>query len=386
VTTQSNPRPESPGAPAGEGSGDRLTVLHVAESFGGGVATSIHGMIASAPEADHTVLILRRRSHFGHSERLPGVTYIDAGDRVGLVRGLRELARNYRRLRPDIVHAQSSYAGAYVRALPQIPRSKIVYTPHCFAFERTDLGRSKRAALRLAERTLARRTGTLLAASEYEGRLATSLSGRWRVIPAVNTPNLPDELVNTARSPDRSHRVRVTAVGRICWQKDPAFFMDVVRTAQRHDVDVDWMWIGDGDTDLRAGLEDLGVTVTGWLDRAATLQALAASHVCLHTAAWEVGVPMTVLESAGIGLPCVVRSLASIDGDPVAIHIDSPEEAVQEISRLCQSEEWIRQSKLTQEAFVNISTDRRMVNALALAYRRSPSDAPASTDVNATSA
>ncbi len=316
VATQANPRAESPGSSTRKRTGDQLTVLHVAESFGGGVATSIHGMIASAPDADHTVLILRRRSHFGHTERRTGVTYIDAGDRVGLVRGLLELARAYRQLRPDIVHAQSSYAGAYVRALPQIPRSAIVYTPHCFAFERTDLAHSKRAILRVVERMLAWRTGTLLAASEYEGRLASSLSSRWRVIRAVNTPNLPDELVDTAQSPNPSDRVRVTAVGRICWQKDPAFFMDVVRLAQRRDLDVDWMWIGDGDTDLRTGLERAGVTVTGWQDRAATLEALASSHICLHTAAWEVGVPMTVLESAGIGLPCVVRSLASIDGDP----------------------------------------------------------------------
>lgn len=378
-------RIEWPVSPAPKPSRDRLTVLHVSESFGGGVAASIHGMIASTPEAEHTVLILRRRPHFGHTERRDGVTYIDAGERVGLFRSLQQLERTYRELRPDIVHAQSSYAGAYVRALLPIPRAVIVYTPHCFAFERTDLSRSKRAVLRTVERMLAWRTGTLLAASEYEGRLADSLSGRWRVIRAINTPDLPDELVGSAQSPGRSDRVRVTAVGRICRQKDPEFFMDVVRIARRRGADVDWTWIGDGEAHLRAELEHLGVTVTGWQDRVAALQILASCHICLHTAAWEIGVPMTVLESAGIGLPSVVRSLASIDDDRIGIHVDSPAHAVSEISLLCQTEEWMRQSKLTKEAFINISTDRRMANALVLAYRWPSSSPPALTTVNPTS-
>jgi glycosyltransferase involved in cell wall biosynthesis len=370
------------GSPAPEPSRDRLTVLHVSESFGGGVATSIHGMIASAPEAEHTVLILRRRPHLGHQERRDGVTYIDAGEQVGFFHSLQQLAQAYRELRPDIVHAQSSYAGAYVRALLSIPRAEIVYTPHCFAFERVDLSSAKRAVLRMVERMLAWRTGTLLAVSEHEGRLADSLSGRWRVVRALNTPDLPDELMDSAQSPGPLDRVRVTAVGRICRQKDPEFFMDVVRIARRRGVDVDWTWIGDGEAHLRAGLENLGVTVTGWQDRVAGLQVLASSHICLHTAAWEVGVPMTVLEAAGMGLPSVVRSMASIDGDHIGIHVDSPAHAVSEISLLCQTEEWIRQSKQTKEAFVNVSTDRRMANALALAYQRQSLSGPAPTTIN----
>jgi glycosyltransferase involved in cell wall biosynthesis len=342
-------------------------------------------MIASAPEAEHTVLILRRRPHFGHTERRDGVTYIDAGERVGLLHSLQQLAQAYRELRPDIVHAQSSYAGAYVRALLPIPKGVIVYTPHCFAFERMDLSPSKRAVLRMVERMLAWRTGTLFAVSEHEGRLADSLSGRWRVIRAVNTPDLPDELVGSAHSPGPLDRVRVTAVGRICRQKDPEFFMDVVRIARRRGVDVDWTWIGDGEPHLRAGLENLGVTVTGWQDRVAAMQVLASSHICLHTAAWEVGVPMTVLEAAGMGVPSVVRSMASIDGDHIGIHVDSPAHAVSEISLLCQTEEWIRQSKLTEEAFVNISTDRRMADALVLAYRGQSFGPPAPTTINPTS-
>ena len=385
MTTHSNPKSEPRWYRTPQPSRDRLTVLHVSESFGGGVAASIHGMIANAPEAEHTVLILRRRPHFGHTERRDGVTYIDAGEHVGLFRSLQQLAHAYRELRPDIVHAQSSYAGAYVRALPLIPRADIVYTPHCFAFERTDLSASKRVALRTVERMLAWRAGTLLAVSEHEGRLAESLSGRWRVIRAVNTPDLPDQLVDTAQSPGPLDRVRVTAVGRICRQKDPEFFMEVVRIAGRRGLQVDWTWIGDGEAHLRAELENLGVTVTGWQDRVAALEKLASSHICLHTASWEVGVPMTVLEAAGMGLPSVVRSMASIEGDHIGIHVDSPAHAVSEISLLCQTEEWIRQSKMTQEAFVNISTDLRMASALRFAYRGQSSVPRPPTTINQTS-
>jgi hypothetical protein len=91
---------------------------------------------------------------------------------------------------------------------------------------------------------------------------------------------------------------------------------------------------------------------------------------------------MTVLEAAGMGVPSVVRSMASIDGDHIGIHVDSPAHAVSEISLLRQTEEWIRQSKQTREAFINISTDSRMANALALAYRGKSFGPPARTTIH----
>jgi len=360
-----------------------IRVLHVSEAFGGGVAASIHGMAANAPDARHIVLILRHRRHFGHDERLEGITYIDAGKHVPVLRALRCMIRTYRQWAPDVVHVHSSYAGVYVRIVPQIPRSKIVYTPHCYPFEQTNLSRPLAALLRLLERLLARRTGVLLAVSEHEARLAQSLSPRLTVFRAINAPQLPEQVQGSARAPKPSERIVVAAVGRVCPQKDPSYFAEVVRIARKQGTDVDWVWIGDGDSQLRRELEHEGVLVTGWLERESTLQSLSSCHMCLHTAAWEVGMPLTVLEAAGMGIPSVVRALSCMEGVGIGIHVRSPGEAAAQIKRLCDGEHWSIESEASKQAFLSLQADRHLANALAETYRLVASGKPIAAQAKA---
>lgn len=82
-------------------------------------------------------------------------------------------ARRLRRIdadgRFDVVHAHSSKAGGLVRAV--LPRpSRLFYTPNCFAFAAA-FGSTERRLYRLAEQALVPRTGTLIAASEWEREL-----------------------------------------------------------------------------------------------------------------------------------------------------------------------------------------------------------------------
>lgn len=69
----------------------------------------------------------------------------------------------------DVVHAHSSKAGGLVRAaLPR--RERLFYTPHCFAFAASfgALAGVQRLLYRVAEQALVPRTGTLIAASQWE--------------------------------------------------------------------------------------------------------------------------------------------------------------------------------------------------------------------------
>jgi glycosyltransferase involved in cell wall biosynthesis len=356
------------GSPSHSARGRATRVLHVSEAFGGGIAASLHGMVANAPDVEHIVLALPHRRHFGSTERFGDVTFIDSGERVPIARAVEHVARAYREWRPDVVHAHSSYAGVYVRMVPQIPTSAIVYTPHCFAFERTDLSRPKASFLRLVERLLVPRTGVLLAVSEHEGRLAETLSKNWQVIRAINAPQVPDPIRGAARSPGPSERIVVATIGRVCNQKDPAYFSRVVRMAKDRGVDVDWMWIGDGAPEMRRQLEEVGVLVKGWQDRESTLHLLSSCHIYLHTAAWEVGMPLTVFEAAAIGLPLVVRSLASMDDVRIPTQVDSPVEAAREIERLCGRQYWSEQSAVVKQAFASLAVDQKLADSLAEAY------------------
>ena len=343
-------------------------VLHVCESFGAGVASSIHASVTLVPEAEHTILIVPHREHPDGPDPLPGVRYIDCGPRISAAGAMARIVRVYRDWQPDAVHAHSSFAGIYVRAALPVPRSRIVYSPHCFSFEREDLAPSRRSALRLLERAFAPRTGTVVAMSRHEAELARSLSRRLRVLEASYVPDVPTDLVGKASAPAAGEAFVVVDSGRISPQKDPGWFATVVRLARERGLDARWLWIGDGDPQLREELEGAGVEVTGWLERGDVVRAVASGHACLHSAAWETGVPITVLEAAAVGLPVVMRAIDEARDAPVGRLVETPAEAADELVRLTTADDWRQLAEATQRDLAANAPEERLARALRTAY------------------
>ena len=95
------------------------------------------------------------------------------------------LTRIVRELRPDIVHAHSSKAGAVSRLARILhPRVPLVYSPHLYAFAGDFERPSERRAYRAAERLLAPAASRVVCVCEDEARLARSIgpTGRVRVV------------------------------------------------------------------------------------------------------------------------------------------------------------------------------------------------------------
>ena len=110
-------------------------VLHVVEAYGAGVAAVVHDYIASVPEVRHVVLAYRRPGA-QLNERCGALFMEMPAGRAAQVRAVRLAIRT---LQPDVIHAHSSYAGAYVRLAGPRSGARIVYSPHCYGFERRDL-------------------------------------------------------------------------------------------------------------------------------------------------------------------------------------------------------------------------------------------------------
>jgi glycosyltransferase involved in cell wall biosynthesis len=323
---------DDPAEPAGASTPGPLTILHVVESLGSGVATALESHLRSTPGHVHIVLGWRRQGAQTGDE-------LDrfAADVLSLPPGrlaqLRAVRRWVERLRPDIIHAHSSYAGLYVRLLPKRLAAAVVYTPHGFSFERRDVPAPVRGAFWLAEAVLALRGACVAAVGPREAELARRLPGRRPVVYVPNVIRPLRPIPPPARGETGVPRLRLATLGRITPQKDPEFFRRLVLLGRRLELPLEWIWIGGGEPVAERTLRDAGVLVTGWSSRSAALGRLAMADVYVHTAAWE-GAPVSILEAAALGLPIVARRNPALAALGLPSLFDTPEALIDTIRSL----------------------------------------------------
>lgn len=346
---------------------NQSSVLHVIESLGGGVAAVVEDYVAHAPAFTHHVIAARRPGHdiADSIERMASTYVIMEAGHAGRVRQVRRLIRQ---LKPSIVHGHSSLGGVYARLGALGLPTRVVYTPHCFAFERTDVSWATRTAFIAAEAVMSRWTDVVAAVSPREASLARRLGARV----VIHVPNVAGASVavlpkrtgppRAGDSSSRPSRYVIGTLGRISLQKGLPYFIDSVRAARELDLDVDWVWIGAGMPEDEDSLRRAGVQITGWCTRSAAMSHLASLDVYVHTAAWE-GAPISILEAAALGTPVVARALPALEGQPVGIRVQSPEALAAAIAGLIQrpqslSEALARMSERAQFLTPEIQADR----------------------------
>ena len=280
-----------------------MRILHVTECVGGGVARAIDRIPGLAPSHEHFLLSVRPDIQmpsgrgFTRSDILPH----------GHIKRILAVRRTVSELRPDIIHAHSSWAGFYVRAT-HVP-GRIVYQPHGYALEFG--GRLRRLVFATAEWLLAQRESSVAVLSSHEFDVAGRLNPHARRVFVPNVPTVSPSLTHS-----RTRSRRVVMVGRLGHQKDPEYFADLKHYVTSHDPTIEFRWIGDGDPTRRRNLEDAGVTVTGWLDDTALAAELESAGIYAHTGRYE-GFPLSILDAAACGLPVVARAIPAFNGLPM---------------------------------------------------------------------
>jgi glycosyltransferase involved in cell wall biosynthesis len=215
------------------------------------------------------------------------------------------LRRKLVELKPDIVHLHSSFAGFLGRlsTLFCLPSTAFLYSPHCISFIRRDIGRMKRYCFAGLELLACVKSCTYVGCSESECAAIQRYLGRR----AVLIENAADRTV-TARRDWNSDKARskttqrIVTVGGIRVQKNPRLFAEIARSFNQDGTE--FVWIGDGDPDLKRTLEEAGVRVTGWLARTEVIYAVAQADIYLSTASWE-GMPISLIEAMTLGTPVV---------------------------------------------------------------------------------
>lgn len=318
-----------------------MRILHVTDCFHSGVATAIDQYARLTPEYEHLLLANNARGTAPAVARRAGTFAVDMElpeNPAGAVKAVRDTVRD---LRPDLVHAHSSFGGAYARTAAFLDRitpgripAPVVYTPHSFSFERQDLSRVKKAVARGMESLLLPLTAVGAPCADREGELMVELGHSFgsfgRKIPVIVVPNAlstagTDKLGSWSPTTPKT----VGVISRVTPQRDPAFFAATAELIRARRPDTRFVWIGDDDGKdpaLSAVLEDAEVEVTGWLTGEKLHQRVAGLSLVIHTAAWD-GFPMAVLEVRQVGVPLLIRDIPSLAECPASARFSTPEEA-----------------------------------------------------------
>jgi len=331
-------------------------VLHLTDCYHAGVGRAINDIVANSPHLAHSL------AFHGEEEPPPGVfaeTFRVGGSTWSRMRQFRRIVRQSR---ASIVHAHSSWAGGFARVgwRSAVP---IVYQPHCYKFVDPTLPRPLARLFRLLERVLLWNTTVTVVVSPAEQEAARSV-GATRLVPVRNVPSLPPGQVNT----EGMSRRRVTMLGRLVPQKDPEFFLEVVRQCRRACPDIEAVWIGDGPEEARVLLTGQGVHITGWLNQEDVGEWLSQGGVYAHTARYEAGVPLAVLEAAQRGVAVVARRIDALWRMDELPQFDSASEMASEVVRLLRDPGIYRESVANGRNLLRNHTNERQAQALRALY------------------
>jgi glycosyltransferase involved in cell wall biosynthesis len=224
---------------------------------------------------------------------------------------IREIARQLRDLRPDVVAAHSSKAGWIGRFVGRVLKIPTVFTAHGWAFTEGGSER-KRWFYTIAERVAALFSTRIIAVSEYDYRLARSrgvADSRKLCLVHNGVPETePAELAAPERTPPR-----IVMVARFEEPKDQLRLLTALAQIGTRDWTLDL--IGDGP--LRSSAEqrtrELGLQErVNFLGNCSDVaQRLPAYQVFVLLSKYE-GFPLSILEAMRAGLPVIASRVGGI--------------------------------------------------------------------------
>jgi glycosyltransferase involved in cell wall biosynthesis len=268
-----------------------LTILHAAETIRGGIATyfnELHVLQRETFKQVHYVVPADHRSELVEIDD----RYITLFGRTGrnfasLFRLARQTVAEVRRLKPDIVHIHSTFAGLVLRPiLAFMPsRPKIIYCPHGWAFSR-DTSPVSTVMTGLLERLLAFQTDRIVCVSNDEFRAAQRAGiSEKRLSLVVNGLSTTRKKASSSRLNWESDKFKVLFVGRLDRQK--GFDLLIEAADMLKDV-AEIRMIGSPVVNSRERIQlPRNVKMLGWLDRKEIEIQLDLADLTVIPSRWE---------------------------------------------------------------------------------------------------
>lgn len=264
-----------------------MKVLHIVEAFAGGILTYLKTLVNEMDEDYQCYILYARRSEtpddldsiFGKAILIESKNLTREIDLLRDVSAIAEARRIIKEIRPDIVYAHSSKAGAVARIANVGLKSSCIYNPHGWAFNMKGSLKKQKVYAAL-ERMLAPFCDKIICISNTEKRSALKNGvGRENQITVIQNgidmeqkPHRTDLQVNREGLNIPQESFVVGMVGRLSRQKAPDVFVYMAKQVLENIPDAYFLMVGDGDMreEMEALIQSLGLAdrfrLTGWAD------------------------------------------------------------------------------------------------------------------------
>jgi len=292
-----------------------VRVLHVCETMLGGVGTHINELVPLQANLTGGACQPFLLAPLPHLVQVPSVdpaiiTTFHRPSRMG--GGLRfgpALIKVMWRLRPDIVHAHSTFAGAFARLIAPLFGARVVYCPHGWAMDREQPAVVSKA-ISWVERLLSFLTARIVAVSEHERRRGIEIGiAPDRITTVHNGLSLtPPPFAPVVWEDDR---IKLLFVGRLDRQKGIDVLLKAIQGLENKVVlhVVGNNIVGQGYVSFQ---EFPHVKPFGWADIATVNAHMAACDVVVMPSRWE-GLPIVGIEAMRAKKPLIATS---VGGNP----------------------------------------------------------------------
>ena len=227
-----------------------MKILHVVESFFGGVYDFIKDFTEITPEYQHTIIYgkrdgLKEKFENDFKENVDFILWKNAKREISLKNdflALKELLNLLKKEKFDVIHLHSSKAGFLGRVVARVcnHQNKVIYTTHGISFLRKDISNRKLQLYIFLEKIGSLCGGKTIACSKSEAEYIQSKRIKCSYI--NNGIKLEKQKIKVLKK--ENEKLKIATVGRITIQKNPELFNKIAENFIKN-KNIEFIWIGD---------------------------------------------------------------------------------------------------------------------------------------------
>ncbi|ANZ56476.1 glycosyltransferase family 4 protein [Lactobacillus helveticus] len=301
----------------------KIRVLHVAEAAGG-VERYLETLFKYSKDKVENILVCSQNYDYKKFKTLADRVIvlkmahdIEPSSDIKVERTLRRIIKQ---LKPDIVYAHSSKAGAFARIADLGLNNKVIYNPHGWAFNMQQSAK-KKEMYKWVEKISAHFCDKIVCISdaEKESALREKICKPSKLQVIYNGIDLEEIEKTTPMSRDQlgipDDAFVVGMVGRLSKQKAPDTFVKAAKLIKEKIPNAFFLMVGDGE--LRDQIEKLinqynlssSFLITGWVDNPTAYMKIMDVGMLLSR--WE-GFGLVLPEYMACGVPIVATNVDAI--------------------------------------------------------------------------